>query len=117
MTFIARTKGPLGQKGEKSKPRSAPKTEAEKRHMAAVAMLPCLVCGTRPVEVHHLPNPRSNMRVLPLCAFHHRRKYGPQAYHYNKRAFYDTHGTSQELLDRVKAMLAADDDEALGRWF
>ena len=117
MTFIARTKGPLGQKGQKSKPRSAPKTVEEKRHMAAVAMLPCLACGTRPVEVHHEGTPRSNMHVLPLCAFHHRREFGPQAYHYNKRAFYDAHGSSQELLDRVAKMIATDDDEALGRWF
>ena len=115
MTFLARMKGPMGQKGEKSKPRSAPKTEAEKRHMAAVAMLPCLVCGARPVEVHHEGFPRSNLRVLPLCPRHHRREYGPQAYHYNKRAFYDAHGTSQELLDRVAKTIAADDDEALGR--
>lgn len=117
MTFIARTKGPLGLKGEKSKPRTASKTAEEQRHMAAVAMLPCLVCNARPVEVHHEGTPRSNMRVLPLCAFHHRREYGPQAYHYSKRAFYDLHGTSEQLLARVAKMLAADEDDALGRWF
>lgn len=110
-------RGPLGPKLGKGKTRRDSKTAEEQRHMAAVAMLPCLVCGARPVEVHHEGFPRSNLRVLPLCPRHHRREYGPQAYHYNKRAFYDAHGTSQELLDRVQAMLAADDDEALGRWF
>lgn len=117
MTFIARTKGPLGLKGEKSKTRRDSKTADELRHMEKVAALPCMICGAWRVELHHEGTPRSNMRVLPLCAFHHRREYGPQAYHYNKRAFYDTHGTSQELLDRVAKMLAADDDEILGRWF
>lgn len=117
MTFIARTKGPLGQKLGKSKPRSAPKTKAEQDHMAAVAALPCLVCGAWGVEVHHEGTPRSNMRVLPLCARHHRREYGPGAYHYSKRAFYDAHGTSAELLARVAKMIEADNDEILGRWF
>ena len=110
-------RGALGQKLGKGKTRRAPKTADELRHMEKVAALPCMICGAWMVELHHEGTPRSNMRVLPLCAFHHRREFGPQAYHYNKRAFYALHGTSQELLDRVAKMIAADDDEALGRWF
>ncbi|MDP0925685.1 hypothetical protein Q0601_00725 [Paracoccus onubensis] len=117
MTFIARMKGPLGQKGEKRKPRSASKTKAEKDHMEAVDGLPCLVCGAWPVEVHHEGEPRSNMRVLPLCPPHHRREFGPGAYHYSKRAFYAAHGSSEELLKRVERMLTDQEDEALGNWF
>lgn len=117
MSFIARIKGPLGQKGEKRKTRRDYKTKAEREHMEAVAGLRCLVCGAWPVEVHHEGEPRSNMRVLPLCPQHHRREFGPGAYHYSKQAFYASHGTSQELLDRVDRLLADQDDEALGRWF
>lgn len=110
-------RGPLGQKGPKSKPRSAPKTAEEKAHLAAVAALRCMVCGRWGVEVHHLPDPRSNFRVLPLCPQHHRREYGPGAYHYDKGAFHELHGSPEQLLDRVKAMIAADDDAILGEWF
>jgi hypothetical protein len=46
------------------------------------------------------------MRVLPLCPKHHRREFGPGAYHYSKRAFYAAHGDSASLLARVAEMLA-----------
>jgi hypothetical protein len=73
--------------------------------MARVAALGCLVCGAWPVELHHLPDPRSDWRVIPLCPMHHRREYGPQAYHYSRRNFNARHGSDEELLARVKAML------------
>ena len=110
-------RGPVGQKVGNGKTRRDPKTPGERRHMDAVASLPCLVCGCWPVEVHHEGKPRSNMRVLPLCPRHHRREYGSQAYHYSPRAFYDAHGTSDELLSRVARMIAQTDDEILGDWF
>lgn len=124
---------PLGQKAPKAdKPprkglrrvsrkraaylRSAARDEG-KRHMANVALLPCLVCGVYGVEVHHEGSPRSDMNVLPLCPRHHRREFGPGAYHYSKRAFYGAHGSSEALLARVDEMLRAADDSALGEWF
>ena len=108
---------PLGQKIGNGKTRRDPKTAEEKRHMRAVAHLPCLVCGCWPVEVHHEGRPRSNMRVLPLCPRHHRREFGPGAYHYSPRAFYAAHGSSDELLARVDRMIAQNNDEILGNWF
>lgn len=117
MTFLARMKGALGQKGERRKTRRDPKTKAEIKHMADVASLPCLVCGVFGVEVHHEGEPRSNMKVLPLCPRHHRREFGPGAYHYSKRAFYAAHGESSDLLKRVDQMLADRDDGILGDWF
>lgn len=117
MSFIANIKGPLGQKGERRKTRRDYKTKAEREHMDAVAGLRCLVCGAWPVEVHHEGEPRSNMRVLPLCPPHHRREYGPGAYHYSKRAFYELHGSSADLLDRVTKLLDKQQDEAINRWF
>ncbi len=73
--------------------------------MAMVAQLPCLVCGAWPVEVHHEGFPRSDMRCLPLCPRHHRREFGPGAYHYSPGAFYALHGSSQQLLDAVSDKL------------
>ena len=114
-------RGPLGPKPPKT-PRKAPKPlprrSAKKiaylasqarvdgvAHMGRVAQLGCLVCGVRPVEVHHMPSPRSDMRVIPLCPRHHRRVFGPGAYHYVPSAFHDLHGTADDLLARVSSML------------
>lgn len=110
-------RGPIGQKVGNGKTRRDPKTAEEKRHMRAVAHLPCIVCGCWPVEVHHEGKPRSNMRILPLCPRHHRREFGPGAYHYSPRAFYAAHGSSEELLARVDRMIAQNDDQILGNWF
>ena len=74
-------------------------------HMARVATLPCLVCGCYGVEVHHFPDPRSDLRTGPLCARHHRREFGEGAYHYSRRAFNEAHGSDDELLARVADLL------------
>ena len=57
-------------------------TAAERLHMWRIAQLPCVVCGARPVEVHHIKrNPDGtkvgygvrgdHFRVIPLCHEHH----------------------------------------------
>lgn len=101
MTF---NREPLGQKA----PKPVNGTAACRRHMARVKALPCLVCGLHGVEVHHEGKPRNDMEVLPLCPFHHRREFGPGAYHYSPRAFYAAHGDSRTLLARVEEMLRRD---------
>ena len=114
-------RGALGQKQPKTpkKPRkplpkqsakrkaylASPERAEGKAHMARVAEMPCLVCGSWPVEVHHLPDPRSDTRVIPLCQQHHRREYGPGAYHYSRRTFNAAHGSDADLLSRVAAMI------------
>jgi hypothetical protein len=85
--------------------KAAEKAAGAHDHMAAVKALPCLICGASPVEVHHLPDPRSDFRVVPLCPFHHRREYGPQAYHYSRRNFNAIHGSDEQLLARTIEML------------
>lgn len=85
--------------------KAAEKAGGAWEHMARVKALPCLVCGSQPVEVHHLPDPRSDFRVVPLCHFHHRTEYGPQAYHYSRRNFNERHGSDEELLAMTLAML------------
>lgn len=54
-----------------------------------------------------MPDPRSDLRVIPLCPAHHRREFGPGAFHYSPRAFYDLHGTADQLLAIVAAKLKA----------
>jgi hypothetical protein len=70
-------------------------------HMLAVKALGCLICGAHPAEAHHLPNPRDDMRTIPLCPFHHRAEYGPQAYHYSRKNFNAAHGSDDDLLNRT----------------
>lgn len=49
------------------------KNTATKRHMDRVAQLPCGLCGTAPVELHHVLEGRTPGRkspdwlVIPLC--------------------------------------------------
>ena len=56
---------------------------AEKRHMARVVFMPCLVCGS-PSTVHHVTSDgykrltRSNWLVVPLCPTHHQIQHGPR---------------------------------------
>ncbi len=66
-------------------PRHQPKkpTLAEKRHMARIAEMPCLVCGGR-ATVHHVTAKieggrisRRHDRVVPLCPRHHQIQFGP----------------------------------------
>lgn len=53
-------------------------TAAEKRHMGKVAQLACCLCGTEPVELHHILEGRTPGRrspdwlVIPLCPDCHR---------------------------------------------
>ena len=50
-------------------------TAASKRHMQRVAELPCVVCGTHPVQVHHIRmanltgagQKASDWLTIPLC--------------------------------------------------
>ena len=59
-------------------------TAAEKRHMARVASMPCLVCGGQ-ATVHHVTGyadrigrfSRSHQLVVPLCPYHHQIQWGP----------------------------------------
>ena len=61
-------------------------TAAEKRHMARVKRLPCLVCGGFPVDAHHVIGYADRMgratkrhdRVAPLCKTHHDVQHGPR---------------------------------------
>ena len=59
---------------------SEPKRVRSKAHLRFVATMPCVVCGMRPVEVHHLKHLQPRARGLkvsdeftvPLCPEHHR---------------------------------------------
>jgi hypothetical protein len=65
---------------------------AEERWKERVAALDCLLCGTRPVELHHIREGQGASQraqdtlVLPLCPACHR---GPNGFHgLGKKGFY-----------------------------
>ncbi len=62
-----------------------PPTAEERRHIAAVAKMPCLVSGKRPVTVHHVSASihggriaRSHKRIVPLAPEYHLIQFGPK---------------------------------------
>lgn len=89
---------------------ASPERVKAKAHMSRVSRMCCLICGARDAEVHH-PKPRNDMEVMPLCPPCHRREFGPGAFHYSPRKFYETHGTRAELLKRVDEMLLWKDQD------
>lgn len=86
----------------------ATKKQAEKRHMARVASLGCIVCGG-PANVHHcgthMGGGRDHMRVIPLCHIHHQNGGYAVALHAGKKKWESIFGTENELLDKVDKML------------
>ncbi len=78
-TPMARGK-PMARTTSKPKPRAigTPSASAGSKHMGRVAELPCCLCGTSPVEVHHILEGRikgrrsASFTTIPLCYDCHR---------------------------------------------
>lgn len=103
MNLAAQTKGPLGQRQGQ-----APKDPA---YLARVAQLPCVICGARPVHVHHCISERFSQRkasdceTIPLCHDHHQ---GRNGIHTSKRAWERENGFDYEFLAVVADQLAGE---------
>ena len=85
---------------------------AERKWMQQVADYGCVACEidglTRPAEIHHIiDGERNHMKVLPLCAIHHRNgsHNPPISRHPNKKRFEEAYGTEEELLEQVGELL------------
>jgi hypothetical protein len=73
---------------------SAPRRTRDRDHVKSVAKQPCLVCGRRPADAHHLrfaQSPALGRKVsdeftVPLCRGHHREVHrcGDEAAWWNK---------------------------------
>lgn len=76
--------------------------------MARVAQLACVICGARPVEVHHVISGRygqrkaSDLDTIPLCYLHHR---GAEGIHTSKRAWEAAHGLDTDYLPIVARLV------------
>lgn len=78
-------------------------TLKEKKHMGRVAQLPCAICSTEPVEVHHIRSGdaagmgqrASTYLCIPLCPACHR---GPRGVHGDKGLLRAGKHTEMSLL-------------------
>lgn len=107
-------RGPMGLKG--------PKPIKDRKHLEAVKMLPCVICGAPPPsDAHHVIHDRwgqlraCDRATIPLCKGHH--QDGPESIHQNKRAWREKHGPDYGFLNRVKRQIAEIEDDILGKYF
>lgn len=83
--------------------------QAEARHMDRVAQLDCVLCGARPVEVHHLREGQgmaqraSSFLTVALCPDCHR---GPSGLHGDKSLLRIQKVEELDLLARTIEALA-----------
>ena len=92
-------------------------TAADRRHLANVAALGCVVCrycyghADTPAEVHHVRvlhgwGRSSHTATIPLCYEHHRGNTGVHSM--GRQPFTDLHGKSEiDLLNIVNIQLKA----------
>ena len=91
-------------------------TAAEKRHLARVVALGCIVCKNNGIEdcpatAHHINcgamgRKASHFEVIGLCAIHHQYSgHGEIAVHDGLESFEARYGTERELLAQVREEL------------
>ena len=81
-------------------------TAAERKHMDAVASLPCLICGATPVSIHHVRRygeTRKHSKVVPLCYKHHQGAAGIHTL--GKREFERLFMTQDAMLKETQRRL------------
>ena len=83
---------------------------ADKKYLAAVAALGCLICE-RPAAIHHIRtgqgmSQRAGPRdVLPLCGDHHQNGGYGVAIHAGQEEWERLHGTELELVEQVRQLV------------
>ena len=98
---------------------SAPRRIRDREHVRSVAKHPCLVCGRRPADAHHLrfaQSPTLGRKVsdeftVPLCREHHREIHhcGDEAAWWNKSGL-DPTVTARALWLKSHPVLLVDND-------
>lgn len=102
------------------RPGKATITAAARRHYGILAALPCVICGRRPVTIHHIKEREdgtflgagmrsSYIECIPLCPTHHQDGGHGVAYHAGPRAWVARYGSQRALLNALLAFL--DDPE------
>jgi ERF superfamily len=126
LASIAAAKSPVSARGNKRRRVSAidktaltlpvPRRIRDREHVKTVAKRPCLVCGRRPADAHHLrfaQSPALGRKVsdeftVPLCRGHHREVHrcGDEVAWWNKAGI-DPTVTARALWLEMHPLLAA----------
>jgi len=91
-----------------------PKRLKSPKHLAKVASLGCILCGS-PSQVHHIRTGQgmglkaSDFDTIPLCERHHTGKEGIHTC--GSRVWQMRFGTEIELLEKTRELLDADSRE------
>lgn len=88
-------------------------TAEEKRHMARVGQLTCIVCtlqnlGDTPAALHHIDGRTkegAHYQVIPLCSLHHQNGGYGVALHAGKAEFELCYGSESYLLQQTNLLL------------
>ncbi len=84
-------------------------TAAEKRHMAKVAEMGCVIHYGAPAEIHHcgthMGGGRDHMKVIPLCPRCHRGHGYGISLHDGKKKWEELNGTEEYWLEIVSKRL------------
>lgn len=88
----------------------AKQTAKSRAYMGLVANLPCVVCGTWPVEVHHKTGAGMGLRAsdydtIPLCPAHHRTGGPGVAIHAGTRTWEEKYGTQDDHIRETQRKL------------
>lgn len=91
----------------------------DRKHMARVAALGCIICGA-PATVHHLTGPKyrgmgqkaDDRNTIPLCPPHHQNGGHGVAIHAGLKAFEAKFGTQDELLAKTNRLLGIETNES-----
>jgi hypothetical protein len=90
-----------------------PANAAERRHLARLAALGCVVCrnegyGYSPTSIHHI-RPQGaktdHYKAIPLCPQHHQHGGLGIALHAGQKRWEEKFGTEMELLAQVEELL------------
>lgn len=95
-------------------------SHADRLHLERVAALGCLICRKEmgvftPTSIHHVRTlhgrriKRNDQFVIPLCPTHHQYGGPGTAFHAGSRQWQHIHGTEEQLLDEVQALLELSD--------
>ncbi len=75
------------------------KTCKNRKYEKFIRSKSCVICGTFPVDLHHIDHARRNaVYTVPLCQFHHRPGF-PQSYHQlERRRFEELHNINLDWI-------------------
>ena len=76
------------------------------KHYEKIARMPCMVCGARPIQIHHITGAGMGLKAndnetIPLCELHHLSGGYGVAVHSGVKAWEKNFGTQKDMLEII----------------